>query len=390
MKKVVSALHGAVAFLCFAFCFTALTSSALAYMYLADSNQSGDEEELQVSDGPYVFEQAESLTFKWLCDNKLFERSVAMPDFVPPYVFQQCELDAEINRIKFAEDFVEYQGDFDLAALSDLHGQYDLMLELLTNNQIIDEQGNWAFGTGHFVITGDIFDRGDKVTEILWFIYKLEQQAEQAGGKVHLLLGNHEVMVLNGDLRYLHPKYVLAEKLLKQPFESLFGEDAVLGRWLRSKSVLVKINNMLFAHGGFHPELAKDKRTLAEINSVFKQNLVKAELHEPREGFARYLHKSNGPIWYRGYFKDNGASSEEIELLLQHFDVEHLIVGHTSQPQIETRFNGKVIAIDSSIKRGNYGEILLLKDGEFTRGTLSGKSVPLIYWRNDNNACFIC
>ena len=67
-------------------------------------------------------------------------------------------------------------------------------------------------------------------------------------------------MVLNGDLRYLHPKYVLAEKLLKQPFESLFGEDAVLGRWLRSKSVLVKINNMLFAHGGFHPELAKDKR----------------------------------------------------------------------------------------------------------------------------------
>ena len=51
-------------------------------MYLADSNQSGDEEELQVSDGPYVFEQAESLTFKWLCDNELFERSVAMPDFV--------------------------------------------------------------------------------------------------------------------------------------------------------------------------------------------------------------------------------------------------------------------------------------------------------------------
>ena len=52
------------------------------------------------------------------------------------------------------------------------------MLELLTNNKIIDEQGDWAFGTGHFVITGDIFDRGDKVTEILWFIYELEQQAE--------------------------------------------------------------------------------------------------------------------------------------------------------------------------------------------------------------------
>jgi hypothetical protein len=113
---------------------------------------------------------------------------------------------------------------------------------------------------------------------------------------VHLLLGNHEVMVLNGDLRYIHEKYQYTASELNQPFEQLYGKDTVLGQWLRSKSVLVKINDMLFAHGGFHPDFAKEKRSLNEINQVFKANLVKTELSAPREGWGKYLHKRNGPI----------------------------------------------------------------------------------------------
>ncbi len=192
-------------------------------------------------------------------------------------------------------------------------------------------------------------------------------------------------MVLNGDLRYLHPKYrVTAEKLAK-PFEQLFSKESILGNWLRSKPVLVKVNDMLFAHGGFHPSLAEGKHSIEDINRVFKESLVKAELEKPREGWARYLHTTNGPIWYRGFFKDDGASSEEIDLLLKHFDVKHLIVGHTSQKQIETRYQGRVIAIDSSIKRGKYGEILFAepvidKSGvhlKMWRGSLSGEKLLL-------------
>lgn len=360
---------GLLSFLC-------LTLTILGYS-IAVKAASEDSDSLLVTDGPYVFHRAQSLEFKWLCDSELFKLSIKQHATALPYAFNQCQLNAELSRIHFDEDAVEYNGDFDIAALSDLHGQYDLMLSLLTNNQIIDEKGDWAFGNGHFVITGDIFDRGDKVTEILWFIYKLEQQAEQAGGKLHLLLGNHEVMVLNGDLRYLHPKYVEAAKLFNQPFETLFGKDTVLGQWLRAKSVLVKINNMLFAHGGFHPSLAKEQHSLQEINQVFKDNLIQVDLKAPREGFGRYLHKTNGPIWYRGYFKDNGATAEEIALLLNFYGVDHLVVGHTSQPKIETRFNGKVIAIDSSIKRGKYGELLIKKGKKFMRGTLEGELLPL-------------
>jgi hypothetical protein len=302
-----------------------------------------------------------------------------------PLSINACDLPAKIHSLKAIENTVlEYEGDFTVAALSDFHGQYELMLELLTNNKIIDKDKNWSFGKGHFVITGDIFDRGDKVTEILWFIYSLEQQAEAAGGKIHLTLGNHEVMILNGDLRYLNEKYHLIAKELNTPFEQLFSQKSILGNWLRSKPVLVKVNNNLFAHGGFHPSLAKDNHSLEAINTTFKTNLIKAELVKPREGWGKYLHKSNGPIWYRGYFKpgDEGASSKEIDLLLKHFDINHIIVGHTSQKQIETRYQGRVIAIDSSIKKGEYGEILFIestinREDVMWRGSLAGEKLSL-------------
>jgi len=346
---------------------------------LVNANDSKSQS-IVITDGPYADIGENELSLRWICKNAVWQLKISSNKL--PFDFKQCQLSTKIDRSEFLPDNLIYQGDFPVAAMSDFHGQYDLMMALLTNNQIVNENGDWVFGQGHFVITGDVFDRGDKVTEILWFLYQLEQQAAQAGGKVHLLLGNHEVMVLNGDLRYLHPKYVEVANKLKQPFEQLYGKETILGKWLRSKSVLVKVNNMLFAHGGFHPSLAKEKRTLKEINDVFKANLVKAELDSPRTGWGKYLHKTDGPIWYRGYFKgdkllDNGASSEEIDLLLHHFEIDYLIVGHTSQTQIETRYQGRVIAIDSSMKNGEYGEILLIKNGKIIRGNVTGQQLIL-------------
>ena len=353
-------------------------SSFLVFLvlHLGESSQLRAESfDEKISDGPYVSIKEKQLDYRYICNDEVHSSKKTIESL--PNQFDYCGMFAEISTLEVKEDFVEYTGNFPVAALSDLHGQYDLMKTLLINNGIIDELGNWEFGKGHFVITGDIFDRGDKVTEILWLIYRLEQQAEAAGGKVHLLLGNHEVMVLNGDLRYLHPKYLKTEKLLSTNFQDLFSVDTVLGQWLRSKSVLVKINNALYAHGGFHPTLAKEEYSLEQINRVFKENLIKSELPEKRTGFGKFLHRRDGPIWYRGYFKDDGATPAEIDLLLSHFEVSYLIVGHTSQDEIETRHYGKVIAIDSSIKKGKYGEILHINGKKLERGTLSGKLLPL-------------
>jgi len=371
-----------------------MSATSVAAFALSNSDEKAKADALEprlpaVNDGPYIFvNDQQQLESSWLCQGELVSQTVSVSTF--PKVMNACNMPAVVHGFSSVENKVlEFSGDYPVAALSDFHGKYDLMIELLTNNNIIDENKKWAFGDGHFVITGDIFDRGDKVTEILWFLYDLEQQAQQVGGDIHLTLGNHEVMVLNGDLRYLHPKYIETAKQLNKPFEKLFTKDSIIGNWLRSKPVLVKVNDMLFAHGGFHPSLAGEKRSIVEINTVFKDSLIKAELDKPREGWAKYLHKTNGPIWYRGYFaadrgkssraKDKGATSAEIDLLLKHFDVKHLIVGHTSQKQIETRYQGRVIAIDSSIKRGSYGEILFIENGKKWRGSLSGKVLPLYH-----------
>ncbi|MGO4780068.1 metallophosphoesterase, partial [Lysobacter sp. 2RAB21] len=74
-----------------------------------------------------------------------------------------------------------------IAALSDVHGQYDLMVRLLRSNSIVDRKLNWRYGRGHLVVVGDVFDRGPKVNQVLWLLYALEQQARAAGGGVHLL-----------------------------------------------------------------------------------------------------------------------------------------------------------------------------------------------------------
>jgi hypothetical protein len=119
-------------------------------------------------------------------------------------------------------------------AVSDIHGEYEALVGLLANAGVIDEEQHWNWGDGHLVVLGDIFDRGDRVTECLWLIHALELEAEEAGGRVHYTLGNHEVMVLQGDLRYVNAKYL--EGIVQETgidYQDLFGPAMEFGRWLR-------------------------------------------------------------------------------------------------------------------------------------------------------------
>ena len=322
-----------------------------------------------LTDGPYVQMQANQWEALWVCQGQ--RKSYRFPPPVQDMSIEKCGQAAQLSPLPASRPDVAYPAAGKLAVISDIHGQFELFKRLLVAHQIMDAQGNWLFGEGQLVISGDVFDRGPKQTEALWLIYQLQQQAQATGGKVHFLLGNHETMVLNGDLRYLNEKYEKVANLLNRPFARLYGEDTLLGQWLRTRNVLVKIGDMLFLHGGLHPELAREGRTLADINQVFTGQLVEDQ-DQPRQGFARYLHKTNGPIWYRGYFKDPQASQQDINLLKQHFGVAHILVGHTTQRHIRTLYNGDVIAIDSGIKGGESGEILLLEGQNFYRGSPNG------------------
>ena len=88
-----------------------------------------------------------------------------------------------------------------LFVTSDLHGDFRSFATLLQAHGVIDGDCRWSYGNNQLAVIGDIFDRGYDVLPLLWLMYKLEQEAADAGGAAVLLLGNHEGMVLAGDVR---------------------------------------------------------------------------------------------------------------------------------------------------------------------------------------------
>jgi hypothetical protein len=201
-------------------------------------------------------------------------------------------------------------------AIGDVHGDFDDFAAILQRSGVTDKQNHWAGGKATFVQTGDLIDRGPKPRQVMDLMMALEREAPPAGGRVVSLLGNHEMMNLMGDLRYVtaenyagfadsnseqrqksgYQDYVkwrnshaqlLAE--LPQPMElteaewmarhplgfiehgEAFGPNGTYGKWVREHAALAKIGGVIFLHGGIDPSLAHLK--LDTINAHVRDEI---------------------------------------------------------------------------------------------------------------------
>lgn len=352
------------------------TAAAWLCIAIATAAVGGEATPSPVSDdGPYVFhapdEQLESL---WLCDGEVIRLLQPRGDIIPV----RCGF---LHPLRIPEQHVDPAPELPdgtrIVALSDVHGQYDLMVRLLRAHGVIDDGDNWSLGRDHLVMTGDVFDRGPGVTETLWLLFRLQQQAKAAGGAVHFLLGNHETMVLYDDLRYVHPKYLETAERLGRGYSVLYGEDSVLGAWLRTRPVLLKLGDTLFLHGGIAPENLDLATDLDASNAGYRGSLgTPKDVVNANPATARLYDGKRSPIWYRGYF--NGElSTQEVRDLVDRLGVSRVVVGHTSMEEVGAFHDGRVIAIDSSIKLGESGELLFIEDDALSRGLLDGSRQPL-------------
>lgn len=280
-----------------------------------------------------------------------------------------------------------------IVAIGDLEGDYEKFADMLRTAQLIDERNNWSGGQTHLVQLGDIPDRGPNSRMIMDLLMRLEPQARRAGGRVHALIGNHEAMNVEGDLRYVHPgeyaafatrnsarerdrfyqRYVRALRA-NPPAGGLPTFDAAYrarwdgehplgwvehraawaptgryGRWIASHEAVIRINDTLFLHGGLGPAFSAAPRVA--MNDAVRDGVR----GRPSSTFPDIVTNQQGPLWYRGLSQNAEASeTPNLENVLRANGVSRVIVGHTKVTStVLPRFNGRVLVADIAVPRGH-------------------------------------
>src|SRR5581483_3179253 len=268
-----------------------------------------------------------------------------------------------------------------VVAVGDVHGAFDRYQEILRSANIIDAAGHWSGGATHFVQVGDMVDRGDDSRKVLDFARRLEKEAQSAGGRAHILLGNHEVARMLGDLRLTtageyaafagadaetaRQRYLRSvttrsdaerDQLLKDTplgwFEmrQAFGRDGDYGKWLRDLPVTVTIDGFAFVHGGISPAVAP--MGCGAINAQIKRELT-SDLDKTRQApLASLAARVDGPLWYRGLAQEPETFAPQVADILAKMHARAIVVAHTvsSTGRIATRFDGRVIQIDTGMQ----------------------------------------
>lgn len=278
----------------------------------------------------------------------------------------------------FSRPAWHYPAADSLFVISDIHGQYHAMIELLQAQHVIDRQLNWQFGSGHLVVDGDVFDRGLGVSQAMWLLYRLEQQAAAAGGGMHLLLGNHEVMALRGDDRYVREELKnRARMVCDGNYRQLYDSETFLGDWLRSKNTIEQIGDLLFVHAGISPLLATRQLSFEYINQEVSRCLDLSREEIRSDSTTALLLSSPGPVWYRGYFADSAETdalcSSQISDIIRDLNAAAIVVGHTTQDSVLSLYDGRVLAVDTGLKRGKPTQGLFIQKARRYRGLANGR-----------------
>ncbi|GAA3604994.1 metallophosphoesterase [Flavivirga amylovorans] len=335
-----------------------------------------------VSDGPYLFNEDGKQMIYSIIDGQLSKET--LPENRIMTSFQVAtDIKGESFQVwlkpGLSYELATYHMPNKLVAISDIEGNFAPLRLLLQSTGVIDNDLKWSFGSGHLVLTGDFFDRGNQVTEVLWLIYKLEWEAQEAGGHVHFILGNHEIMNLRGDLRYVHDKYQQSAKLMGKELIDLYGANTELGQWLRTKNIAEKIGNHLFVHGGISETINK-----LDVSLMSMSNLARP-FYDRETGYDKIeeiLLSGQGPLWYRRYYntyKGKPITEDIIDCTLKKFEVSKIITGHTvidKGEKITTHYSGKVINIDTHHAAGK-SEALLIQSGNYYRLNINGEKQAL-------------
>lgn len=280
-----------------------------------------------------------------------------------------------------------YCGDFDMipdilpkkkriVAIGDLHGDISILIKILYCAKLFDKNFNWIAEPKDTILiqVGDQLDScrptdfkcgydGNNIANrkgdlaIFKLLYNLGKKAEKNGGKIINLIGNHELMNVEGDFRYVskddidYLKYLginfdklnlnkneLTSKHFYEIRKKLFEKGNLLSQFMAcNRQTAVIIGSNLFVHAGIIPQLAK-KYNIVNLNKIIRLWLLnKLSDTDHKVHIYNLLYNPDySPFWTRimGLIpKDKSIDNEYCEKIilpsLNLWNVDKLIVGHT-------------------------------------------------------------
>ena len=245
-------------------------------------------------------------------------------------------------------------------SVGDLHGDYKSTEKILTSLGLMGSAGEWTGGQAILVQTGDITDRGDESGEIFRALFRLQDEAPQQGGRVILLLGNHELMNLQDDFRYSTQKDTLSLLANATSRSEAFSRNGWLGQAIRQRMQAVALlgpedglsKPVLFVHAGLLPNFV-EARNAEELNGVVRQLIDNKAASDLRDDPSPLL-GDEGPFWTRQLALGPEAKvCQDVQKTLQATGATRMIVGHTAQAdgRIHDRCEGRFVLGDSLISQ---------------------------------------
>jgi hypothetical protein len=256
-----------------------------------------------------------------------------------------------------------------LVAIGDVHGDLDPFLNVLRLAGAIDGSDHWVGGALVVVQTGDLLDRGDDEEEILALVLRLEQEASAAGGRFVALNGNHEIMNVQGDFRYVtrggFEDFASFGAHGEQGRTVAFAPGGRYARELAARNTVVVVGDTVFVHGGLVA------RRLGNGIDGINQAVRRFFLDEAP--LTRDLEAEDSPVWDRRYaLEDDDAVCARLDEALALVPAHRMVVGHTVQP------NGISSACDARVWRIDVG-LAALYDGPIEALEIAGDEVRVLH-----------
>lgn len=259
-----------------------------------------------------------------------------------------------------------------VVALGDLHGDVTAARAALRLAGAIDERDRWVGGDMALVQTGDVLDRGDTERDILDLLESLKDQALRSGGVVLALNGNHELMNVAGDFRYVTPtgfeifdrfaafahsdgRPLLAASPVQRGRRVAFAPGGPFARRFAGQNTVQVVGDTVFVHGGLLPSHVRFG--LAAINEAVRQWMLGNDDLPP------ILQAEDSPVWVRRFaLQDDSETCDLLGRVLAAVPARRMVVGHTVQPQgITSAWDGRVWRIDVGLSRFYGGPVQVLE-----------------------------